>query len=232
MLNDHHNLEELHSKFIENGRINIKDAFQNSVAEKLLQTLTTDVPWQMSYMNGSTPFMVTDEQMEQATPKQIADTYALIDRQAATGFQFCYSHYSVTGENLVYCPESSYLNTFRDFLLSSEFIDFAKSLTGNTEVDKLEILAARYSKKDFLLTHNDIQKPERRIAFVLNLSQGWKVDWGGLLHFLDRDGSVLETYVPTFNSLTFFTVPFPHCVSYVAPFVEQSRYSITGWLTV
>jgi SM-20-related protein len=50
-----------------------------------------------------------------------------------------------------------------------------------------------------------------------------------LLHFMDAEGKVIDTFVPIFNSLSLFLVPAPHCVSMIAPFATSLRYSITGW---
>ncbi len=58
----------------------------------------------------------------------------------------------------------------------------------------------------------------------------------GLSYVLDfdmeREGdNIVESYVPRFNSMVMFKVPLMHCVSYVAPFAQAPRHSLTGWFT-
>ncbi|MBB1180632.1 2OG-Fe(II) oxygenase, partial [Pseudomonas sp. FW305-3-2-15-E-TSA4] len=70
----------------------------------------------------------------------------------------------------------------------------------------------------------------RLLAYVLNLTPRWRVDWGGLLLFLDPDGHVAEGYAPKFNALNIFRTPFPHAVTQVSTFAGAPRYAITGWI--
>ena len=65
---------------------------------------------------------------------------------------------------------------------------------------------------------------------MLNLTPGWRIEWGGLLLFHDEDGHVAEGYAPKFNSLNIFRVPQWHSVSQVASYVDQPRLAITGWI--
>jgi SM-20-related protein len=65
---------------------------------------------------------------------------------------------------------------------------------------------------------------------VLNLTPGWRAEWGGLLLFHDADGHVAEAYAPKFNTLNIFRVPQWHSVSQVASYVDQDRLAITGWI--
>jgi Rps23 Pro-64 3,4-dihydroxylase Tpa1-like proline 4-hydroxylase len=58
----------------------------------------------------------------------------------------------------------------------------------------------------------------------------WRVDWGGLLLFVDERGNVSRGLTPAFNALNLFRTPQPHTVSAVAPFAGANRLSITGWL--
>jgi len=232
MLNQNLDIKELQRAYSANKRINIKNAFDVNVAYKVLISLENDIPWQLAYMEQGVPSLLSAKQLAGMTDDQLMEIYNRIIQQGALGFQFCYYHYSVTDENLVTCPDESYIYAFSEFLCSERFFELARSITGVTEIRNIEIQTARYTGGNYLLMHNDSQKPKRRVAFVLNLTREWHVDWGGLLHFISRDGQVTETFVPTFNSLTFFTVPVLHKVSYVMPFVKQSRYSVTGWLTI
>lgn len=232
MLNAQLNPNLLHTEYARKKRILIKNALNETVAENVLESLDTDIPWQMAYMENGRPCVFSREKRAAMSDEQWEAIQKKITAMGAQGFQFCYGHYSVSDRNMEPCRPDAFVNTFRDFLKSDRFFDFARTVTGMPEVCKIEILAARYTGGDFLMMHDDTQKAERRAAFVFNLSRGWHPNWGGLTHFLDRDGSVTDTYVPTYNSLTIFTVPVLHLVSNVMPFAPRPRYSITGWLTV
>lgn len=232
MLNNHLNIQELQSDYSSRNRINIKNAFDVNVALKVLFSLENDIPWQLAFMEKGVPSLCSAKQLANMTDDELQMIYNKITQLGARGFQFCYYHYSVSHENHETCPDEAYINTFKEFLLSEKFFDFARSVTGIKEIKNIEIQTARYTGGNFLMMHNDSQKPERRVAFVINLTRQWHIDWGGLLHFISQEGQVTETFVPAFNSLTFFTVPVLHEVSYVMPFVKQSRYTVTGWLTI
>lgn len=233
MLNSNLDLHALCEEFSTNHRILIKDAFTEDSAKQLLNSLETEIPWQMAYMNGDVTYLISQQELQALTQQQAIQNQQRIIQQAKNGFQFYYGHYSVIGgENLAECSDEAFVLQVRDYMQTDAFFQFVKTLTGNDEINKLELLAARYNPGNFLLTHDDFRKPERRFAYVLNLSKDWKVEWGGLLHFLDEKGQLLDTYVPTYNSLTIFKVPASHTVSYVAPYAGRTRYSITGWFTV
>ena len=220
--------EQLHKEFARKNRILIRNALNEEVAENVLQSLDLDIPWQMAYMENGSPCAFSQEQQAGMSDEQWEVIQKKITALGAREFQFCYGHYSVTGWNQEQCRAEAYVNTFREFLKSDQFFDFARTVTGMPELRNIEILAARYTGGDFLMMHDDTQKAERRVAFVFNLSKDWNVDWGGLTHFLDHDGGVTDTYVPTYNSLVIFAIPVPHLVSYVMPFAPRPRYSITG----
>jgi len=232
MLNSQLDPDRLHAEFVRKKRILIRNALNNDVAENVLRSLDSDIPWQMAYMEKGTPCVFSREKRASMSDDQWETIHKKIIALGSSGFQFCYGHYSVSDRNKEVCRPDAYVNTFGAFLKSDRFFDFARSVTGMPEVCNIEILAARYSGGDFLMMHDDTQKVERRAAFVFNFSEAWHPDWGGLTHFLERDGSVTDTYVPTYNSLVIFAVPVLHLVSYVMPFAPRPRYSITGWLTV
>ena len=78
--------------------------------------------------------------------------------------------------------------------------------------------------------HNDDHTDEgRRMAYVLSLSENWNPDWGGNLHFVEED-KMVDSFSPTFNTLSIFEVPQQHYVSMVTPFAGGPRLSITGWM--
>jgi Rps23 Pro-64 3,4-dihydroxylase Tpa1-like proline 4-hydroxylase len=120
----------------------------------------------------------------------------------------------------------------RNYMGSQEFIDFLNQIT-NLGLTKLNTLfVSKYTSNCFLSTHSDAGNG--KVAFVLHVTEGWKPQYGGHLHFLDQDrNKIVETFTPQFNSLMMFEVPdgdgIPHFVGHVAPNVPIPRIAITGW---
>ena len=113
---------------------------------------------------------------------------------------------------------------------SPEFVAFARALTGDDRIAYVDAQATRFLPGHFLNRHSDqLDRAGRLYAYVLNLCPRWRVEWGGLLQFLDDEGDVTETLTPGFNTLNLFRVPQPHAVSMVSPFAGAPRLSITGW---
>ena len=125
------------------------------------------------------------------------------------------------------------LADFLGWIASKDSIDAVRALSSADDIKQVDAQATRYETGDFLTVHTDDLDAHftRRVAYVYSLCQGWKPDWGGLLHFHGDAGEIIETFVPEFNTLTLFTVPQAHSVSAVAPFAGAPRHSITGWFT-
>lgn len=149
--------------------------------------------------------------------------------------EFSYYFYRTFNANISQYSPIEY--ELRNYMSSSDFINFLNSIT-NLNLTKLNTLfVSKYTSNCFLSTHNDAGNG--RIAFVLHLTKDWKPQYGGHLHFLNEERTkIIETFTPQFNSLMIFEVPpktensdggIPHFVGHVAPNVNIPRISITGW---
>lgn len=106
-----------------------------------------------------------------------------------------------------------------------------RALTGDPTCAFCDDQATRCLPGHFLTRHDDARGDHGRLfAYVLNLTPGWRSDWGGQLQFIGEDGHVTEPFTPAFNALNIFRVPQDHAVSVVAPFAGGARLSITGWV--
>ena len=151
-------------------------------------------------------------------------------QRARDDFEFVFDRYRMIEARREGLDPGLVLHVVVDFLNSPAFLEFAHELTGDDAIRMVSAIAARYRPGHFLKMHNDRAGDEdRAFAYVINLSQGWQSDWGGLLQFLDDDQNVVETFTPHWNSLSLFRVPQMHQVSLVAPWAKEDRYSITGW---
>jgi len=131
-------------------------------------------------------------------------------------------------------PLDPYEQMWRDIVTRGDFIGRIVAATG-LEVTKIEdAFFSRYSRGSFLSTHSD--KHNGEIAFSLNLTGvGWRPEYGGILHFLNRDRSqIIESFVPRGNQMVLFHIPagegVPHMVSEVTGAAQQRRrFAFTGW---
>jgi len=217
-------IEPWRTRLLQRGRVQIRDFLQISAAERLRQCLELEVPWVVS--QGS------DIPVEEPIPKPGNDHELLQTAycRAREGFEFVFDSYRMVHARRRGADPGLILHAVLDFLNSSQFIEFARELTGDDHIRMVSALAVRYRQGHFLNLHNDSAKDEnRRFAYVINLGRDWKPDWGGLLQFIDDDHEVIESFVPHWNSLSLFRVPQMHQVSLVSPWAGDDRYSITGW---
>jgi Rps23 Pro-64 3,4-dihydroxylase Tpa1-like proline 4-hydroxylase len=164
------------------------------------------------------------------SPQQQADLMRNAYAKARDDFHYLYDNHPMSNDGEPYPQASHYLAAITRFLNSKPVLDFARRVTGSAAIDFAEAQATRYRAGHFLNLHDDSHSPHKRVAaYVLNMTPGWRPDWGGALLFLDGRGQVAEGYAPTFNALNILAVPQPHLVGFVSPFAPAARYSITGW---
>src|SRR5205085_8733683 len=99
------------------------------------------------------------------------------------------------------CP----LCRFASFLCSKEVTNFISEIIGSQISTSISIFASCYKEKCFLTTHTDTGRG--KIAFVFNLTQGWKDEYGGCFELLESNWSTSKVIVkPEINNLTIFNV--------------------------
>ncbi|SEK29741.1 Proline 4-hydroxylase (includes Rps23 Pro-64 3,4-dihydroxylase Tpa1), contains SM-20 domain [Roseateles sp. YR242] len=210
------------------GRVLIRDFFATEVADALDRSLQK-IDWQLAYRDANGDRRLTGEQLRSLTPEQRWQLTEGIHSVAREGFQF--SFFSDSLVEALQQGRNDLLARFMRWMADEEFLSRMRQLSGDEAINGVYAQATLYSRGNFLTSHDDhVEREDRRIAYVINLTRRWSPDWGGLLHFTGEDGSVLETFYPHFNSLSLFTVPQPHFVSYVPPFAMGERQAITGWL--
>ncbi|WP_409019816.1 2OG-Fe(II) oxygenase [Brevundimonas vesicularis] len=188
-----------------------------------------DQPWVRTFLNPL-GLDVTVEAFEASSPedqKQFIDSaYA----GATDGLQFLFDRLRLGPARAIGSPTPPILFDLLDRFNSDDYMEFARRLTGDERVSFSDGQVTRYLPGHFLNRHSDANpRTERLYAYVLNLSPDWRAEWGGLLQFLDDNGDITETFVPSFGTLNVFAVPQMHAVSTVAPFAGGPRYSVTGW---
>jgi len=126
---------------------------------------------------------------------------------------------------------ASLLAHFAAFVRSEVFLELMRNLTGHGDITTADAEATRHGPGHFLQHYDEVTEHDaRRAAYVLNLTPGWEVDWGGMLQFTTRGGEALEARVPRFNTLDVFELPRFRAVTPVAAHAAAHCYSIAGWL--
>lgn len=119
--------------------------------------------------------------------------------------------------------------TFREKALNGFIKKFVQDKLGYKNAVLGENFISCYEEGDFLSMHADKQKGG--CAFVLNLTQNWRAEYGGLLHVKGPDGHYTAV-VPEFNSLVIMELGDggrDHFVSEVSKYAPQARIAISGW---
>ena len=120
----------------------------------------------------------------------------------------------------------------RQFLHANEFKIYLQALVGHELGQATPINVHRMQAQHFLHKHDD-RNGNRRLAFILYLSQTWKTEFGGQLHLIDRQEQK-HSIAPNFNRLLVFDVT-KHDHHYIESIVNPrpdtaiNRLSINGW---
>lgn len=231
-LNPQLDVEAAAREFARRGRVRIADVLEPASAARLHGCLAADVPWRLAYNEGhENVFLDLTALRELGDRKQQELVQAILVR-AQERFQYLYRSYPMVTAYLRGEDPELFLHAVFEWLNDSRTLAVLRAITGIDTLAKANAQATLYRPGHFLTQHDDSGFPEqhRRVAYVLNMTRVWRAEWGGQLQFLNANGEVEEAWMPRFNSLALFTVPTPHCVSYVAPFATQSRYAVTGWL--
>jgi Rps23 Pro-64 3,4-dihydroxylase Tpa1-like proline 4-hydroxylase len=225
MLNPELDVKKLSDEFRQKKRILIRNLFKPDAADTLHQCLLNETPWVLRFHFQGNSSEFTREQFEQLTPQQ-----RMQFANDSARFDFIHKRFAMDQAFQENKHHELFLHELYNYMAQEQFLDFVRQVTGNDEIKKRGAMATCFDPGNFLREHDDYQDGELRLcAYVLNMSRNWRPDWGGMLHFLNYDRDVIDTFVPWFNSMSLFAVPVPHMVSMVSPFAEGSRYSVTGW---
>ncbi|MFK7957847.1 MAG: 2OG-Fe(II) oxygenase family protein [Lysobacterales bacterium] len=213
------------------GFTQVPNFLEAKFARSLHQCLVSQVPWTLACNTQQGSQTIDADALRRMDDGARAELESQIAAQARQGFGFAYESYMMVTAYLEKRDPGLLLHTVLELLNHPATLSLLQQVTGDSSVTRLDAQATCYRPGHFLRFHDDLEETERRrFAFVLNLSQHWQADWGGLLQLMQGRSQVLATLTPTFNSLTLFEVPREHCVSMVTPFAGEPRLAITGWL--
>lgn len=214
----------LADEFRRKGRVHIARVLTPKSAERLQRCLANETQWSVTFNNGQDFMDVTYADLAERSKLAISAM-----RRAANEFQYVFDNHRLSRNGEPYPDPEHHLARIVAFLNSPPVLDFVRGVTGLGAIAWADAQATLYRPGDFLTLHDDRVGGHKRLAaYVLNLTQDWRAEWGGVLQFLDERGHIDEGYVPAFNALNLFRVPALHSVSQVAIFGGM-RYSVTGW---
>jgi len=226
-----HDIEAYARVFQRAHRIHIAQFLNTEDALRLHKTLVADTPWQLTAIQGQYFSDTPEPELQSLPAEERARLEAELHDFAARDFAGRYSTCRLSEQGELYQGSAPELVALTRFLNGPAFLDLVRRVTGRTDIDFADAQATRYGPGDFLHPHFDRRPDKKRaMAYVLNLTPKWRVEWGGLLGFIGPDNHLTEAYTPAWNALNLLDVNELHYVSCVAPFAPQLRYSITGWL--
>jgi Rps23 Pro-64 3,4-dihydroxylase Tpa1-like proline 4-hydroxylase len=191
------------------------------------------LPWDMAYVLKGEASKISVSDVMVMHPQRRGQFFADIAKEAAQKpYAFCYDSYMLITHYIKNSKPSSVFHQYVEQVCHPDMVEFMRQLTGNDSVIKADGQVSRYLAGHFLKSHDDNGAPSGQIrvaAYTISLSRIWNADWGGVLHMQHEDFSISRSIIPTFNTLTVFSVPQFHFVSQVANYCPVPRYSIVGW---
>ena len=222
----------LAAHFRAKGRVHVPGLLAAEQAFTLREALLASNHWRLVFNRGEQLYELDRATLGGMSAEQRQTLLDAIHREGRNSFQYVYE--SIRVPELVSASSGELeLDEFALFLNSVSFLEFARRLVGDDDINYVDCQATRFGAGHFLNEHDDaVAGKDRVAAYVFNLTAPWQAHWGGQLQFIGSDGHVDEAFVPTFNALNLLRVPQRHLVSAVAPLAdpEVGRLSVTGWL--
>ena len=224
-------LPSLAERFARHRRLQVTGVLAHGFCEALSHRASTWAQWALVTIVNGKHRNFDAAQMDGIDPAARATFDDMVSVGAHNGFQYLYERFPLFDPNVEMQVEDPVLRAACKLLQGDAFLDMARTITGRADITCADGQLTRYRRGHFLTHHDDHAEGKQRIAaYVLGLTPHWLPEFGGQLQFLSADGGVEEVMMPRHNTLNIFSVPTPHLVSAVAPFVSASRLSITGWL--
>lgn len=229
-LNGDLNVSEHARQYAEHGYAVLEPFLTAPVATQIYNAALAATDWTLvTVIEGQHREFVSSE-MDKVDRGRRAAFDSLVLREARAGFCYLFDRIDLYTQRRRNAIGDAALAEAAELVASEAFLDLGRRLTGDLAIRFADCQLTRFGPGHFLTAHDDsATDKDRSAAFVLNLSQGWCADYGGVLQLLDPQGDVRVGLVPKFNRLSVFRVPQAHAVSVVAPFAPGPRVAITGW---
>ena len=239
-LNPNLDLQGLRQDYQSVGKLRIPNFLTEKSAEYVLDNLLHTTPWHLVHSDeNGLPVRYDPQALQTLSDDKLRDLTQKLHKRAEHSYQYTYKFFPIIDAiKAGSLAQDSMLFQMATFVNSTQFLSFARTLTGTNSLVKVDPQVTLYESGHFLSTHDDSNyqrsandNSTRRHAIVLGFTKDWSQDWGGHTSFFTKaNASQSESWMPCFNTLTIFKVPVLHCVNYVAPYAAHGRYSVTGWL--
>jgi len=232
-LNPDLDTDALTAAFAEKKRLRIRKALRKDDALRVHSVLTKETPWEYTYRDDEAIHSVPISEVQNQSPQDRIALSQKIAQTSRSGFGHSYNAFAFHQEFEKGNYSDHPLRAFDNFIMSDEFLSFARKLTGDETIENAGAAATWFGPGHYLNLHVDrLPEWDLRAAFIFYFCPTWRPDWGGELKFFpDKRGSyVEEAFFPDFNTLNIMTVPKYHSVGVVAPFAGAPRLAISGWL--
>ena len=216
--------------YARDGMVQVPDLLDAASAEWLDLALEHDTPWHLSLKTPEGGKLLSPQEIQTLGRDALNTQVQRALLEGRNGFSFIYLAYPIIKSFLTGQEPGHATHALLQFFNDIPFVEFAKAVTGETGVTKIDAQATWFRPGDFLTLHDDTGEGERRAAYTLGLSRDWRSDWGGQLMFHDKAGDIERGFKPGFNVWTVFRTPRMHSVAPVAAYAGGKRRSITGWL--
>jgi hypothetical protein len=207
-----------------------REAFANDPAKMIVlkHVLTSDVATQLETFMADGADYSTEYGLYSRPDEPVA---AEAWDAAATDDRF-FRYSKLTGirpEAALSDPTLTYMR-FRAFVTEPPFKDLLEAITGVELGPGDNFGVHAFHAGDFLLDHDDSSK-NRRIAFVMYLSRGWRPEYGGAL-FMEDPRGVVRTFDAEYNSMVVFDTlagTTHHVGRIEAAAGDRARRTFGGW---
>jgi SM-20-related protein len=222
-------LSAVRSRLAATGRAQLHDLLTGAYAEHL--RAEADLPEFNVVTRRSTGHVdLPAAWLHSLEPHQRQALGQAVQAAATDEFQYLFDNYPIYDMAASKTVEPVWAELI-GFLNGEAFLGLMRQVTGEPRIALADAQLTRFRRGHFLTAHDDTAEGKQRYyAYVLSLTPGWRIDWGGLLAFHDDEGNVGEAFTPRFNTLNLLKVPAPHSVTQVALSAGADRVSITGWL--
>ena len=219
----------LAERFASTGTVSVPVLLPDEDAQELVQELAASKLWLEIFRAGGKVYEMPSTEFVALDQRRKDDLRRMVENAARGSLQYRYRAIRVSEDPAARRARGMAVDRFADFLNAPGTLELLRAVVGEPAIDLVDAQATDYRAGDFLTTHDDAVEGKNRLAaYVFSLTSAWQADWGGLLLF--ERGPQVAGFIPDFNALRVFTVPSRHHVSYVAPWVDARRLSITGWL--
>lgn len=211
------------------GRAQVVDLLRPDYADHLAAS-AAEAPFNTVTRRGDGHVDLPAAWLASLEPTQKQALGERVQASATDAFQYLYDNHPIYDLDQAGQAEPVWSELIA-FLNGEAFLSLMRAVTGEPRIALADAQLTRFRPAHFLNQHDDSADGKQRyFAYVLGLTPGWRIDWGGLLAFHGDDGNVAEAFTPRFNTLSLLKVPAPHSVTQVALSAGADRLSVTGWL--